>query len=231
MKIFNKVYKIVPTQIFDLLSVENWLNQQEKNGLILVGMTFYNVAVFKTGEDPKGKLYVLPLSDEPKNPELKGTPLEKKGFEFVSKYLGYTKIYRNENADIDMYKDYSSDFDAELKKQHKPALMSFASLGFCLFMLYSLVQVLQSVFSSNSIYSTLEKTSIVALVVTLFFCMVVLVIFFEQHFISSVEDEIKNPRQQKPPSKSVCMTKLSLVTWVLLGVCTIGLVLWWQIVL
>ncbi len=231
MKIFNKVYKIVPVRIFDLLSVENWLNQQEKNGLILEGMTFYNVAVFKKGEAPKGKLYVLPLSDEPKNPELKGTPLEKKGFEFVSKYLGYTKIYRNENADIDMYKDYSSDFDAELKKQHKPNLMSFASLGFCLFMLYSLVQALQSVFSSSSGYSVTEKTSITALLAIMFCCLVAEYIFFIQCFIYSVEDELKNPRQQKPPGRTVLVSKFSLVCSFLLIVCVVGVVSWWQIVL
>ncbi len=231
MKIFNKVYKIVPTRIFDLLSVENWLNQQEKNGLIFESMTFYNVAVFKTGEAPKGKLYVLPLSDEPNNPELKSTPMEQKGFEFIARYCRYSRIYRNENVDIDMYKDYSDDFEAELKKQHKPNLMSFASLGFCIWMLFSLVQMLQSAFSSSSAYSAMEKTSITALLLIMFCCLVAVYIFFNQQFISSVEAEMKNPRQQKPPGRTVLMTKFSLACDFLLMFCVVGVVLWWQIVL
>ncbi len=231
MRIFNKFYKIIPTKIFDLLSVEEWLNEQEKNGLIVETTIFYNVAVFKKGEPQKGKLYVLPLSDEPKNPELKGTPLEKNGFEFVSKYYRYTRIYRNENADIDMYKDYANDFEAELKKQFKPNLMSIASLGFCLFMIYTLIQALQSVFSSSSVYSAMEKTSITALLVIMFCCLVAVHIFLNQHFISSVEDEIKNPRQQKPLGRTVFVTKFSLACDFLLIVCVVGVVLWWQIVL
>ncbi len=145
MKIFNLLIKIIPTRFFDLVAVENYLNETEKKGYKLKTIFFDCVAVFKKSEQPEGKLFVLPLTSNPANNSLKRAQMKEQGFVYQTKYCFFAKVFRNKEYDGDFYSGYKEDFERELKKLGVIFLLKIFTfiLGFvfvCGMLLYTLVE-------------------------------------------------------------------------------------------
>ncbi len=213
MKLFNLLIKIIPTKFFDLVEVERFLNETEKNGYKLKKILFDCVAVFKKSEQPEGKLFVLPLTSHPANSSLKRTQLKENGFIYQTKYCFFAKVFRNKTHDRDFYSGYKEDFERELKKIGVFFLLQIAIFVFIfIFVCFMLFDSLMEYGFYIIQYKNLA--SLVFSQMALYFWGFILLVYYS-YMCSCVFSEIKSRGENKSKYMSIVLIALNFLCMIL----------------